>query len=211
MRRQRARALGSASVLGAILAVLTNVPPAWYGLPETDAYLFDPAIFSPLWINRVLVPLLSVVATLGLLGGLVGLVARDWPVAGRARRWGGVGGSVALAGFTVAVPAFVYSMQDTGGTLLLPFVGLVVGAASLLLFLPSVVLLSYGYVQTSRPRIGYALAVMPLGVVLLGYLVSGPEQSVAAAIPVGITWALVGQDLLDHHEPLGSPSAAAEG
>jgi len=196
------RSFGGASILGGVLTVLVNVPSTWYGLEPRDSYVFDPPPLSPLWINRELVPVLSVAAAIGLLLGVVGLVRRDWSVAGRARRWGGVGVVVAFVGVTVAVPALLYSLRDPAGGVLLTFAGLGVGALSLLVLVPSAILLAYGYLKTDRPRLGYAFVGLLVGVPVLGFVVPEPTKAPVAALPIAVAWGVLGVELFRHPDPL---------
>ena len=208
MDRRWSRRAGVASLLGAVLAVVVSVPGAWYGVVATDSYVFDPPALSPLWYAREVAPLLSVVAAVGLLLGLLGLVRRDWPVVGWPRRWGGAGGVLALAGFAVAVVA---AALTTGGDLFFPLVGLVVGGMSVLLLVPASALLAYGYARTPRPHLGYAFAGLLVGVPVLGYLAPEAAQLFFASLPVGAAWAVFGVELLRHPDPLPDRDRSAGG
>lgn len=202
MARRWIRSFGGAAILGGVLAVLVNVPSTWYGLEPTDSYVFDPPFLSPLWINRELVPVLSVVAAIGLLIGVVGLVRRDWSLGGRAQRWGGVGVVIAFAGVTIAVPAVLYSVRDPVGGVVLTFVGLAAGALGLLILVPSAILLAYGYLKTDRSHLGYAFVGFLIGVPVLGFVVPEPIKAPLAALPIAVAWGVFGVDLIQHPEPL---------
>jgi hypothetical protein len=212
MRRRWARAFGGASLLGGVLTVLVSVPPAWYGLEPRDSYVFDPPVSSPLWINRHLVPVLAVLAAIGLGLGLLGLARRDWPVAGRARRWGGVGGVLAFVGITVAVFVLLSPSGNAGSDVVVTLAGFGVGVLGLVLLVPAVILLAYGYRRTDRPHLGTAFAGALVAVPVLGYVVPGPTSGLVASLPVGVAWAVFGVDLLEHPDPLptgnGHPRAA---
>ncbi len=75
MERRTTRALGVLAAIGGILATLVWVPPGWYGSTTGDSYVFDPPTFSPLWVERTVVPLLTVLAAAFLVAGLLALVA----------------------------------------------------------------------------------------------------------------------------------------
>ncbi|MFT4890340.1 MAG: hypothetical protein ACI9YT_001254 [Halobacteriales archaeon] len=205
------RSFGGASILGGILTVLVSVPTSWYGLEPRDSYVFDPPPLSPLWINREVIPVLSVVAAIGLLLGVAGLVRRDWSVAGRARRWGGVSVVVAFVGVTIAVPALLYSSRDPVGGVVLTLAGLGVGALSLLILVPSAILLAYGYLKTDRPRVGYAFVGLLVGVPVLGYVVPEPTKATVAALPIAVAWGVLGVELLQHPDPLSGADDGTEG
>lgn len=197
---QRAGAISG--IGGGVLAVVVNVPATWYGLQPTDSYVFAAPPFSPRWISRELVPLLSVVACLCLIAGLLAVVRRDWPVAGRARRWGGVLGAVGLASVTVAVAAFGYLRNPSLGEGLYLLAGLAVGAIGGILLLFALLALAYGYARTPRPIVGYAFLGVIVGGPLVGYLVPGPINAAASALPVAVAGIVVGRDVLRHPEPL---------
>lgn len=197
-----ARLAGVSSVVGGLLAVVVAIPPPWYGLEPTDAYVFEAAPLSPLWVERVLFPALSVVAIVGLLVGTVGVVRRDWSVAGRARRWGGATSIVGLAGLTVAVPIIRYvSLGDIGASTLAILGGIALGVVCSLLLAFGLLLLGFGYSRTDRAVLGYAMVGVVVGVPLLGYLGPSPIESLLAALPIGLCWSLLGQDLLRRAEP----------
>lgn len=197
------RLTGVAAILGSLLAVLANVPTTWYGLVPRDSYVFNPPVMSPLWINRTVVPILAVVAILGLLAGMAGLVRRDWPVAGRTRRYGGIGAILGLAGATVAVPLLLWGFQDPR-QFLVTIGGLALAGLSLLVLVPSLLALGYGYARTDRPVLGYLLAAIVGAVPLLGIVIPGPLQAMAGAMPIAVAWGVVGLDLVRFPEPLTS-------
>lgn len=195
--------LGWSAIVGGVLAVLVQVPASWYGVEARDSYLFNPPTLSPLWINRELVPVLSVIAVLGLLLGVVGLVRRDRPVSGRLRRWGGFGAIAGFALLTLSVPMFQYGTSDAGEERIFLTLGaFALGLLGLVFLVPSLLSLAYGYTQTDRPRLGYAFAGVLVGVPILSVLIPGPLDAFAAALPLGVAWVVLGADLLEHPEPL---------
>lgn len=211
MRDRWSLGLGWGAIVGGVLAVLVQVPASWYGVEARDSYLFDPPTLSPLWINRELVPVLSILAVLGLLLGVVGLVRRDRPVAERIRRWGGFGAIVGLGLLTLAVPMFQYGTSDAGEERIFLTLGaFAIGVLGLVLLVPSLLGLSYGYTRTDRPRLGYAFAGVLVGVPVLSFLIPGPLDALAAALPVGVAWVVLGADLLEHPEPLAPANEPAE-
>lgn len=203
MDERTVRSMGIVGVLGGVLVLLSAVPPQWYGVPRTDSYLFFPRPGSPLWIHREVVPVLAVLGVLGLFVALLALVRRDWPVAGRLRRWSGVLALVGLGGVTVATPILEYvSFGDTGATTFAVLGGVLFAALSALLLAPALLALGFGYVRTRRPRVGYALVGVVLAVPALGYLVPEPAGTLGAALPVAVVAAVVGRDLFLHPDPL---------
>lgn len=190
-------------MFGAILTIIVNIPSGWYGAGRRDSYLFDPAVLSPLWIQRVLVPALAVLAGLGLLVGLVGLVRRDWPRTGRSRRWGGILGVIGIGTVTLSIPAIVPTGTTGGDAVLATMVALLGLVLGLLLLLLGLLLLGFGYVRTGRPRIGYAFFGVIVGMPLFTYLSPDAVGSLLTMLPVGIAWVVIGLDLFAHTAPLG--------
>jgi hypothetical protein len=214
------RALGATAGVGAVLTVVTAVPSRWYGVRETDAHLFDPAMMSPLWIERTLVPVASLVAVAMLVAGLAGLVARDRGVTGRLRRWGGY---AALAGMVLlwfAMFAFTVGESASRGGSELVSVLLVLGGglgvvASLVLLVPGLIATGAGYVRVDRPVVGYALA----GGAGLSFLVTGffwiadhpPGLGfLPGVVPFAAAFAGVAHELWIHPEPIPEPVADEE-
>lgn len=204
------RALGAGAALGAVLAVVTAVPSKWYGAPTTDAYVFDPGTFSPLWVQRTLVPVASLLAVMLLAGGVAGLVLRDRAVAGRARRWGGASAAVGLGLGAVTMATFAAaegSASTDGLDSLLVLVGLLVGLVGVPLALAGLVAAGVGYARTERPPVGYALVGGPAiaTVVALAGL-AGALPTVVGFLPVSVplaaAFAVVGWELWIHPEPL---------
>ena len=203
MNDRTVRSMGIAGALGGGLVLLSAIPPQWYGVPRTDSYLFFPPPGSPLWINREAVPVLAVLGVLGLFVALLGLVRRDWAAAGRLRRWSGVFALVGLGGVAVATPILEYvSFGDTGATTLVVLGGVLFAVLSAVVLAPALLALGFGYARTRRPRVGYALVGVVLGVPALGYLVPEPAGTLGAAVPVAVAAAVVGRDLYVHPDPL---------
>jgi hypothetical protein len=203
MQARTAGVLGVVATVSGALTTVLSIPSAWYGVEPTDAYVFDPAVLSPLWISRELVPILGTLAVLGLLAGLGGLVVRDWATAGRARRWGGVAALVGLAGMTAGAPSMLFgpSSTDPAGVIgfLFGFLAVLVGAG--LLFV-GLLLLGYGYVRTPVPILGYAMLGVAVGVPALSAVVPEPASSLVASLPVLVGWAVIGRDLRERSAPL---------
>lgn len=162
MDERIARGLGALAVLGGGLSVVASIPSRWYGVPQTDAYVFDPATLSPLWTERTLMPLVGLLAGAMVLAGLAGLVVRDRPVAGRLRRWSGYAVVVGLGLVEVTLVLFALVDGAAGGAggltgAVLVVVAALAGLAGLVVLVPALVALGVGYARTDRPTVGYAL------------------------------------------------------
>lgn len=205
MDERSTRFAGFASVLGGVLTLLVSVPPRWYGLGETDSYVFDPELLSPLWVNRTLVPALSGLAVIGLLAGLTVLVRRDWAAYGRLRRWSSV---LALLGFyalsTAAIGGLVLAGNQSGTEVFTAIAVLVAGGFGILFFVPGSIGLGYGYLRAGKRTVGGGLVAVPVLVPVFAYASLSPIPGLLTMLPVGITWVLVGRDLLRSAADQGS-------
>lgn len=203
MDRRHTRALGIVAALGGFLLAVSAIPPAWYGVPDLDSYVFDPGLGSPLWIHRTVMPALAVLGVFGLFLGLLGLIRRDWSSAGRLRRWSGVAALLGLGGLTVTTPLLAYvTFGDTGADTLTALVGIVLGAISVLVLTVALVGLGIGYGRTNRPHIGYALGGVVVVVPLVVYVAPDAMATFAASVPVALVAAVVGHDLYHRPDPL---------
>ncbi|MFW5919026.1 MAG: hypothetical protein ACOCSF_02380 [Halanaeroarchaeum sp.] len=203
MDERSTRALGVASAIGGILLVLASIPPSWYGVPSLDSYVFDPSVGSPLWFHRTVVPVLSILGVVGLSLGAVGLVQRDWGVAGRLRRWSGVLTVVSLGSLAVSVPLLSYvSFGDSGATSLAILAGVVFAAISVVVLTPALLLLGYAITRTERPYVGYALLGVTVALPVAFAVTPAPFGSLVAALVVLAVGAVVGHDLYHYPGPL---------
>ena len=69
MSTRSTRYIGVITTVAGLSLAISALPPAWYGVPALDSYVFDPAIGSPLWVHRIVMPTLSVLGVLGVLLG----------------------------------------------------------------------------------------------------------------------------------------------
>ena len=184
------------TLLGGGLAVISSVPGAWYGYIPGDSYVFDPVRFSPLWIQRTLLPLFSLAAGFGLLVGVGALVYRDWA----HRRLHRVGGTATvLGGLTLLCGLYGPEFLTPHGT---P-VGVVASLAALALLLWGGVLLlvggpllAYSYLRAGRVWLGWTLlGTLPV-VLLLGALLPGWIGDLGSSMPILVLGIVIGRDLL---------------
>ncbi|APE94971.1 hypothetical protein [Halodesulfurarchaeum formicicum] len=170
-----------AALFGGLLALLAAIPPAWYGSRPRQSYLFDPPAFSPLWIERELMPVLAVLAALGLLVGLAALVWRDRERSGWL--WGtGVAAVLGASLFTISLFGLTVARGDTAApdpyssiAWLLP--GLLGG----LLLVVGLVLLGAVYLRRGRSRLGGVLVAVGPATIGVGVLLPEPVAGVASA------------------------------
>lgn len=214
------RGLGASTGVGAVLAVVTSVPSEWYGVRETDAYVFDPALLSPLWIERTLVPVVSLLALAMLVVGLAALVVRDRGVAGQLRRWSGY---VATAGMTLlwgSLLAFTVGMAASrGGSVLLPVLLILGGGlgvlGALVLLVPGAVAMGVGYVRSDRPAVGYALAggIGLATLVGVAFWVVDPDTGIGflpVVVPFAGAFGGVAHELWTHTDPVEDADAPGD-
>lgn len=209
----RARLFGFAAVLGAVFSVLAAVPGRWYGVPQTDSFVFHPDPFTGLWIQRAVIPGLTAVASACLVVGLAGLVLRDRPVAGRLRRWGGVGTVIGLTLVALSLVGFTYlstgrgAIQGEGADVL----SLAVGGIGLLVLVPSLVSLIVGYASTARPLPGYALGGAAILTPIVSYVGFGAVSGLVATLPLAAAWTVLGVELWSHPDPVGQSDHEGDG
>lgn len=196
MNERWRRITGALSLVGGGLAVVSSIPPGWYGAEPTDSYLFDPTVFSPLWIERTVMPVFEFGALVGLLVGISALVYRDWSVSRSLR----VGGSLAMLGgatlgLGVSGPDFVTPAGMPVGPIpaLVGFALMVWGGVLLLVGGP---LLAVSYYRAGRRWLGATfLGVVPV-MLLLGFLLPGHIGDFGRSIPLFVFGVVVARDLI---------------
>lgn len=206
MERWRRAVFAGAAGLGGVLAVIVSIPGSWYGIPETDSYVFTPPPPDPLWFTRDVVPILTIAASLGLLLAVGGLITRDYRVAGKWRRAGSVGTLVGLLGTTVVAALFAYSSpSEIGGavTILVAFGGLLVSA---LVLVVSLVALGVGYLKANRTRLGAVLIGVVVAVAVLWFASPASLGPLPAGLVVAVAGIAVAVDLWTHPDPVEAPS-----
>jgi hypothetical protein len=201
------RSIGALSALGGVLALVASVPTHWFGPMPTDSYVFDPPRFSALWIERTVVPVLSVVAALLFLTGLLALFFRDREGMARWQRWLAVVTLIGAGAGTLATVILVSTVgaesADPSGVLN-ALVGVGFALLALALAVPGLLGWGTGYLRAGRSTLGTALAGSPILVVLIvaaGVVLdveAGGFGAVPAVLPVAAAMVVVGYDLRDH-------------
>ena len=192
------RAAGPLAVVGALCLLGANVPLAVWPAPHPgDSYVFDPATFSAVWVERVVVPVLTVGANALVLVSLYALYRRDDPA---MPGWQRGSAMVTLFG-TVAWLFGSYLIASAGpNDVLVGGFGAVVTALALLVAVPGLVAWGVGYLRTGTARLGAALTGAPLLTALyLAVSLSGvdfePVGGILLAAPTTAMALVVGHDL----------------
>jgi hypothetical protein len=171
------------SLIGGLCLFLAGVPPGWYGYEPGVSYVFDPAVGSPLWIERVLVPVLSILGTVGLLGGIAAVVRREWGT-NRLIRWAGT--ATVLGGVAATVGLYGPDLLGPPGMPEGPLAvlsGLAVALWGAILLLVGGPLLAYGLLGAGIRRLSWTLLAVVPGSILLSILLPGDRGAFLAALP----------------------------
>ena len=182
------RLAGALAVLGGACLLLVGVPGRLYRGPPGDSYVFDPPPFSGLWVQRVVVPVLAVLAVVGVFAVVVGLLRRDRS----ERRWHDVAGGLTAFGAGVLLVATVL-LAGTGSLsggapdivgVLVVAVGALGGLLAGLLVVVAGTVWGVGYLRRGRRRVGVTLVVAPLVTLLLVALASFVELPTGGGVLV---------------------------
>lgn len=206
MQERTTRGLGVAALFGAMLSVLVALPGTWYGLPQSDAYVFTPDPFAPLWIHRTLVPFLGVLAITLVLAGVYGLYRRDEPALDG-------GGTVAVIGIVLldvcALNIALFEDPSTTGdgnvysmlVYLLSKWAAYPSALVLLvgLFVTGVVYLGADHRSLAIPLVAGSVLTTVAGI---GVYLQPTGELLPVAVWFAMTAAAIGIDLWRHPEPV---------
>ncbi|WP_338738908.1 hypothetical protein [Haloplanus salilacus] len=198
------RFVGGATVLGGLCVVVASIPTRWFGTVPTDSYVFDPPTYSPLWIERTIVPAVSIAAALLTLAGLVALFHRDREWMERWQRWFAVVAVVGAAVGTFATVLLASNGDGAGGdptaTLNVLF-AVLLGLVGVVLAGPGLLAWGIGYLRAGRRRLGTALAggvtvpVLLVAVTIALDVDPGPAGGVLMSLPAALLAVGVGYDL----------------
>ncbi|MFC7078032.1 hypothetical protein [Haloarcula halophila] len=199
MWRPSSRSGGPLAVVGALCLLGAMLPLGVWPAPRPgDSYVFDPAPFSAVWAQRVVVPALTVSANVFVLAGLYALYRRDGPAMPDWQRW-----TARVTLLVALVWLFGTALVTSAGPN--DFVGGVYGGLlavlSLIVIVPGLVAWGGGYLRSGQVRLGAALAGGPsLTALYVGISLSGvdfdPAGGLLLAVPTAAMAALVGYDLL---------------
>ncbi|MFC5365731.1 hypothetical protein [Salinirubrum litoreum] len=173
------RLTGALAIVGGLCLFFAGVPGRLYRGPPGDSYVFDPPLFSGLWVQRVVVPVLAVLALLGVFAAVVGLLRRDRSEG----HWHDVAGG--LTAFGAAMLLFVGLLLAGTGSLsggepdvigaLVVTVAVLGGLLAGLLVIVAGAFWGIGYLRRGRRRLGVTLVVVPLATLLLVVLATFVE------------------------------------
>jgi hypothetical protein len=197
------RLTGALAVVGGLCLLVASVPSRFYTGPPTDSYIFDPPPFSGLWVQRVVIPVLAVLALLGVFAAVVGLLRRD---RGEGR-WHDVAGGLTVFGAAMLLFAGLLlagtgslsgGSPDVIGALVVT-VGALGGLLAALLAIVAGAVWGVGYLRRGRRRLGGTLVAVPLGTLLLVALTTFVElpigAGVVAVLPTVAGVGVIGVDL----------------
>lgn len=203
MTERTIRGLGVAGVIGGVMTIIAGLPPSWYGVRSLDSYVFSPPMVSPLWFYRVVVPVVSIIAVLGIFLVFLGLVRRDWPIAGRLRRWSGASTAIGMGILALGVSGLQGLGRGAPSTSSLLAIGsLALVVLGVLVLMPSIIALGVAYLRTERPELGYGLLGLIVAIPLFGYLVPPPADTLGALLPIAAFAGYVGLDLYRTPRPI---------
>jgi hypothetical protein len=198
------RFAGVTSVLGGLCVVAASIPVRWFGPVPTDSYVFDPPTYSPLWIERTIVPAVSIAAALLTLAGLVALFHRDREWMERPHRWFAVVAVVGAALGAFATVLLAANGEGAGGdptATLNVLLAVLLGLVALVLAGPGLLAWGIGYLRTGRRSLGAALVggvTVPVLLVALTVALDvdfGSVGGVLTSLPVALLAVGVGYDL----------------
>lgn len=198
------RFAGGATVLGGVCTLAASIPTRLFGTVPTDSYVFDPPTYSPLWIERTIVPAVSIAAALLTLAGLVALFHRDREWMERWHRWFAIVAVVGAALGTFATVLLASNGEGAGGdptATLNVLLAALIGLVGVVLAGPGLLAWGIGYLRTGRRILGGALAGgVTVPVILVALTVAldvdfGVLGGVLTSLPVAVLAVGVGYDL----------------
>ncbi|SEA09876.1 hypothetical protein SAMN04488065_1827 [Haloplanus vescus] len=195
---------GGMTVLGGLFVALVGVPSRWFGPQPTDSYVFDPPLFSSLWVERTVIPVVAVAATLLLLVGLLSLLWRDRESLARWQRWfaaiGVVGAAIVALGTMLVMSTQGVATDDITSAMNV-LIGVALGLLGVVLLFPSLMAWGVGYLRDDHRRLGAALVGGPLvsGVFVAVDMAAGvsfePLGGLVVLLPLSVAALVVGVDL----------------
>jgi hypothetical protein len=196
--RPSTRTAGPVAIVGGLCALGAMIPLEFWPAPHPgDSYVFDPAMFSGVWAQRVAVPALTFGANMFIFAGLYSLYRRDRSVMPRWQR-----GTAQVTLFGTGAWVLGTTLVTTAGPndIIGGVFGGVVAVLALLVTVPGLVAWGGGYLRAGRTRLGVALAGAPvLTAIYVGISLSGvdfdPAGGLLLAAPTAVMAVLVGYDL----------------
>ena len=196
--RPSPRTAGPLVVVGALCALGAMIPlEVWPAPYPGDAYVFDPAMYSGVWAQRVAVPMLTFGANTFITVGFYSLYLRD-----RSVMLGWQQGAAQLTLFGSGAWLFGTSLvilTDPNDIIIGVFGGLVTVLALLIIVL-GLLTWGIGYLRIGQIRLGSALTGAPfLTALYIGISLAGidfdPVGGLILAAPTAAMAVLIGYDL----------------
>lgn len=198
MWRPSVRAAAPFAAVSALCLLVASLPVEIWPTPYPgDSYVFEPPLFSGIWIQRVVVPALLIVANVAMSIGLYGLYRRDRTAMSgwhRGSALATVSGALLGAVGTVQVTAAAPSAVGAGA------IGVVIWLFAALIVAPASIGWGVGYVRANQTALGSVLTAAPLATG--GYLfasLSGvsvePFGGLAIVAPTVVVALVVGHEL----------------
>jgi hypothetical protein len=195
----RSRLVGPLVALAGLGAVVAAVPTRWFGPVPDDSHVFDPPAFSALWIERAVVPSLTVVVGLLAVVGLFELFRRDRD---SLARWHRVSAAAAVFGcllvtVALAIAGFIARPASLGGALA-ALVGVLFGLVGGALAVAGLAGWGAGYLRDGRRRLGGALLGGSVGSALamaVLWVLDPGVGGIPVALPTAAMLVAVGDDL----------------
>lgn len=146
--------------LGAVCLVIGTIPMEVWPAPRPgDSYVFNPPRFSGIWVQRTLVPPLTIGANVLFLIGLYALYRRDTASMPRWQRWSAM---ITLFGTAVWLLGTYMVVSAGSGASLGGILGVLLLGCAIILTFPGLVAWGTGYLCSGRVSLGVALAGAPL-------------------------------------------------
>jgi len=201
MWRRSYRIAGPLLALSAVCLLIAIAPLELWPTPRPgDSYVFNPPLFSGIWVQRTLRPALIITANALVLVGLSAVFRRDGASMSRLQRVFAFAGLVGTGLCLLGTLLFTTAGPNEIGRELTAFL---IWALSFLLIFFGLIGWGAGYVRSEKPRLGAALIGAPaLTGVLFGLSLAGIELPSMGRLlliaPTSVMTLVVGYDLWTH-------------
>lgn len=154
------RAAAPLAAMCALCLLGANIPlEVWPAPRPGDSYVFDPATFSAVWAERVLVPVLMISANALMVVSLCALYRRDDTAMPGWQRGSAI---VTLFGAVVWLLGLTLTSSSGPNDVVVGGSGVLVAAFALFVTVPGLIAWGIGYLRTGKTRLGAAFTGAPL-------------------------------------------------